>query len=88
MNTDLYTALHPHDPPDPRPRLPEQTSFKVWAVLPPTLTGLFVVAYSGPNVVAFLGPFLGIRAVEALIFRIFDAARALGADSYEIARKE
>ena len=92
MNTDPYTALHfPHDPPDPSPRLPEQTSFTVWTWswnMPTALAGLFVVAYSGPSVIAFLGPFVGMYAIEFLMGPIFRALHALGADSYEIARKE
>ena len=89
MNTDQYSAWHfPHDPPDPSPRLPKQTSFTVWAFIPPALAGLFVVAYSGPHVVAFLGPFLGMYAIESLVFRIFRALHALGADTYEIERRE
>ena len=88
MNTNPNRLREIEPTPEQKARYFSQAGFKVWAILPPTLSGLFVVVYQGPHVLAFFGPFVGMCALEALIFRIFRTLHALGADSYKIARKE
>lgn len=51
--------------------------------------GLFIVLFDkGGNVLAFVGPFAGMVVLQEILLWLFDYARRMGAETYEILRKE
>jgi len=51
--------------------------------------GLYVVLFDkGGHVLAFVGPFAGLVVLQECLLRLFHYARHMGADTYEILRKD
>jgi hypothetical protein len=88
MNTDPNRLREIEPTPEQKAPYFSQAGFQAWAVPPSELSGLYVLAYRGPDIVACYGPFVGMCAIEQWMFAIFRALFTVGADAWEIVRKE
>ena len=52
------------------------------------MAGWYVALFGGPHLIAFVGPFLGLAALQESLLWLFGFARRMGATDYEILRKE
>lgn len=83
--------------PGPDPQLPpdfwKPARLLFRCVIPAAATGWYVVLLSlskdsGPHLIAFVGPFLGLAALQESLLWLFGFARRMGATDYEILKKD
>jgi hypothetical protein len=85
----MFNRRHSSTPDSPLPPAfwkPARLLFR--CVLPAAATGWYVVLFGGPHLLAFVGPFLGLAALQESLLWLFRFARRMGATDYEILRKE
>jgi len=79
-------------PPGPDPQLPpdfwKTARLLFRCVIPAGVAGWYVALFGGPHLIAFVGPFLGLAALQEALLWLFGFARRMGATDYEILRKE
>ena len=79
----------PNCPPDTNHIWDKVTRIAFHLTIPASVTGLFVVLLDGGgHLIAFVGPFLGITVLQEALLWLFYWAQRMGANSYEILRKE
>jgi hypothetical protein len=89
MSQSQLRQLQSLEPSPPQPvKVPSQSKFLVWLMVPQGIAGLFVLLTRGDNMVGIVGPFVSMAAIQAMIFGVFRVGRMLGATHHETIEME